>query len=95
MVVFPLSSQPFSSFICPVPSGHLTNGLYLLAILAKVYSSVCVSYQDIAPITLGSASVIYRLPVVLCVCVVYKGDRMVGREKKKQNNRLTNCIDLV
>ena len=28
MAVFPLSSQTFT-FVCPVPSGHLTNGLYL------------------------------------------------------------------
>lgn len=68
MVVFPLSSPAIQllHMSCDF-TGHLTNGLYLLAILAKVYSSVCVSYQDIAPITLGYASVIYRLPVVLCV----------------------------
>lgn len=83
MVVFPLSSQPFSSFICPVPSGHLTNGLYLLVILAKVYSSVCVSYQDIAPITLGYASVIYRLPVVLCVLFTKETEWLEGKKKKK------------
>lgn len=58
---YPLTT--FSSFICPVPPGLPTNGLYLPATLAKIFFSLFISYLDNSlnrhvP-TNGNSSIVY------------------------------------